>query len=523
MDRLAWWTDARFGLMIHWGVYAALGGYWRGERVEGLGEWIRWHGKIPAEEYAKVAADFDPKDFDADAWARLAAAAGMRHLVFTAKHHDGFALFDSAVDRFNSVRHARFGRDAVAELAAACRRHGVKFGLYYSHAIDWNEPDAAQHWSDPGAEGRDFEAYFRRKSLPQLRELLTNYGEVSVLWLDMPFLINAAQCDEILSLVRELQPGCLVNSRLGWTSTWDFSSMGDNEIPATAPHHAWETAATINDTWGYRSDDEAWKSPADVLRLLTTIAGKGGNLLMNVGPDGDGRIPEPAAECLREVGRWLGAHGSAVYGTSAGPLPYDLPQGPMTQRGRTLYLFLDGWEGAVQVAGLPQPSKVVEVRDPILSMLTMEFEEAPTVDPVPQPQGDGEILLPAALADLEGEMRLDGSGGGFGGPGRLGWTLRSAGGRYEVWLDSICPDHRENGGRWQGGGRVALDGNEVRLSADRPLDTARSRYYEEVASRIGEVDLTTGEAKLALDILEPLGPRVTALRLVPLAESAANA
>lgn len=144
MDRLAWWTDARFGLMIHWGVYAALGGYWRGERVEGLGEWIRWHGKIPAEEYAKVAADFDPKDFDADAWARLAAAAGMRHLVFTAKHHDGFALFDSAVDRFNSVRHARFGRDAVAELAAACRRHGVKFGLYYSHAIDWNDSDAAQ-------------------------------------------------------------------------------------------------------------------------------------------------------------------------------------------------------------------------------------------------------------------------------------------------------------------------------------------------------------------------------------------
>lgn len=515
MNRLAWWQDAKFGMFIHWGVYASLGGYWQGQRIEGLGEWIRWHAKIPAADYEKVAAEFDPQDFDPDAWARLAVDAGMRYLVFTAKHADGFAMFESAVDGFNSVRHARFGRDAVAEVAAACRRHGLKLGLYYSHAMDWSDPNAAQHWIDPDAGSRDFETYFRRKSLPQLRELLSNYGEVSVLWLDVPFLIQESQCAEILSLVRSLQPSCLVNSRLGWTSAWDFSSMGDNEIPATAPPYAWETAATINDTWGFRFDDESWKSPADVLRLLTTIAGKGGNLLLNVGPDGDGRIPAPAQECLEQVGEWLRSHGSAVYGTSAGPFPYDLTQGPMTQRGQTLFLFLDGWEGEVQVAGLPEPANVVREQDSRLPVLRMEFEESPTVDPTPQPQGDGEIRLPAALADRSGEVRFDSSGGAFVGPGALRWKLRSPGGRYVAWLDSVCPDHRENGGRWQGGGRVALVGKEVRLRADRFLDTPRSRYYEEAASRIGEIELPVGETEVALDVLDPIGPHLAALRLVP--------
>jgi len=502
-------------MFIHWGVYASLAGHWRGQRIEGLGEWIRWHGKIPAAEYHQVSAEFNPAEFDADAWARLAVEAGMRHLVFTAKHADGFAMFDSAVHPFNSVRHARFGRDVVAEVAAACRRHGLKLGLYYSHAMDWNEPDAAQHWIDPEGESRDFEAYFRRKSLPQLRELLTNYGEVSVLWLDVPFLIKETQCAEILSLVRELQPDCLVNSRLGWSSEWDFSSMGDNEVPATALPHAWETAATLNDTWGYRSDDEAWKSPADVLRLLTSVAGKGGNLLLNVGPDGEGRIPEPAERCLREVGRWLREHGSAIYGTSAGPFPYDLPQGPMTQRGRTLFLFLDGWEGTRRIAGLPESANITEAKDPLMSVLTMEFDREVVVDPIPQPQGYGEIRVPAALAQRAGEVKIDGSGGAYGGPGELRWTVRSAGGTHEVWLDSICPDHRENGGRWRGGARVALNGIEVRLQADRPLETPRSRYYEEMASRIGEVELPSGECEVALEILDPLESRVATLRLLP--------
>ena len=520
MDKLAWWNHARFGMFVHWGVYASLGGYWRGERVEGLGEWIRWHGQIPAEEYAKVAADFNPVDFNPDEWARLAVAAGMKYLVFTAKHADGFALFDTAVDGFNSVHHAKFGRDAVAEVAAACRRHGLRLGLYYSHAMDWNEPDAAQHWIDPDADRRNFDSYFRRKSLPQLRELLSNYGEVSVLWLDVPFLINESQCAEILAMVRELQPTCLVNSRLGWSSAWDFSSMGDNEVPATAPPFAWETAATLNDTWGYRSDDHAWKSPTEVLRLLTHVAGKGGNLLMNVGPTGEGVIPEPAAACLREVGEWLRVHGAAVYGTSAGPLPYDLPQGPMTQRGRTLFLFLDGWEGPVQVAGLPTPSQTVEERDPHLSVLRMEFREEPAVDPLPQPQGRGEIRLPAALAERSGNVQVDGSGGAFGGPGRLSWRMRSKGGRHEVWLDSMCPDHRENGGAWQSGGRVSIDGREVRLEADRRLDTLRSRYYEEVASRIGVVDLPAGEGEIALEVLDPLAMRITALRLTAMTDEA---
>lgn len=503
-------------MMVTWGVPAGLGGQWEGRRVDGLGEWIRWHAQIPAERYRELAAAFDPAAFDADALVGLAKDAGMRYLVFIAKHHDGFALFDSAADPFNSVHHARWGRDAVREVADACRRHGVRLGLYYSHAIDWNEPNAAQHWADPDASGRDFDEFFRRKSLPQIRELLTNYGEVSVLWPDMPFLIRPEQCQEILDLTRELQPECLVCSRLGWSSPWDYRSFGDNELPNHVIPERWETVATLNDTWGFRSDDHAWKSPEEVLTLLLAAVGKGGNLLLNVGPDGDGRVPEPSQEVLREVGRWLGRHGDAVYGAEPSPFPYDLPSGPVTRTGEAVNFFAKPGAGPPSVAGLPAVARWQLADDAPYSVHRAILEPGACVDPMPQPQGDGEIRLPAALAELCGGLRLTPGGHVAEGTGELAWEFQSAGGTFWVWAQTVWPDHRENGGRWADGGSVALaDSLPVAWRADRLPESITARYYDVAETLLGTLCVESGPSSVRVRFVEATRAHFVCLILRP--------
>lgn len=513
-----WWEQAKFGLMLHWGVYSHLGGVWQGRTIPGLGEWIRWHGNISSEDYSRVAAAWNPTELDVDAWVRAAQDAGARWVVLTAKHHDGFALFRSRADQFNSVHHAALGRDVVEELANACARRGMRMGLYYSHAVDWNDPDAAQHWDDPGAPQRDFEAYFRRKALPQIEELMTQYGEIAVLWPDLPFLIQPAQCEEILAVVRRHQPECLVGGRLGWSTPGDFASMGDNEVPELTPHGRWETAATLNDTWGFRHDDHAWKSPREVLELLTQVVSKGGNLLLNVGPDGEGRVPGAALASLEGVGAWLSQHGEAVYGTCPSPFADDLPQGPMTTRGTRAFLFLqdDPDSGPAELGGLPAPLAAERVDADPLPYQRFEFANPPVADPVSQPQGHGVIRLSAARGRVAGDLRTHGSGLVSGGPGELTWTFRCPGGRYRVWLDSVCAMHRENGGAWTGGTRVAWDDHpDLFLTADcRPV-SARSRYYEEAQSDLGVVELPEGLITRTLDVLDPLADPLRAVRLEP--------
>lgn len=503
-------------MMIHWGVYSQLGGFWRGRRVEGLGEWVRRHATIGPEEYRELAAAFDPQAFDAPALVRLARSAGMRYLVFTAKHHDGFALFDSSADGFNSVRHATWGRDAAREVADACHAEGMRFGLYYSHAIDWNEPNAAQHWDDPEAEQRDFNEYFERKSLPQICELLTQYGQVDVLWPDMPFVIRPEQCQAILELVRRLQPGCLVGSRLGWTTEADFLSLGDNEVRVQADGARWETAATLNDTWGYRSDDHAWKSPAEVLRLLLMVAERGGNLLLNVGPDGDGRAPEGSEATLREVGSWLERHGEALFGCSASPFPYDLPSGPVVLKGESVHFFVAPGLEFVPPAGLPQVLEWARREDEPFARVSARLAAGGRVDPMPQPQGPGEIGLPSSLATCSGDLKPATSGRVVGGPGALEWQLWSPGGRYRVWARTVSPHHRENGGSWEPGGRVAVEGLQPReWRADRLAATPTSRYYQEADTDLGVVELPGGSTTLRLDIIDPLRAQLVGLRLEP--------
>ncbi|MBI5690487.1 MAG: alpha-L-fucosidase [Verrucomicrobia bacterium] len=337
-QRTAWFREAKFGLFIHWGLYAIPAGEWQGRAVPGIGEWIMNRAKIPIADYSALTAQFNPVKFDAEEWVLLAKAAGMKYIAITSKHHDGFALFQSKVSRYNVVDATPFKRDIIAELAAACRKHGLRFGLYYSQSQDWYHAggEAAGGKWDPRQQG-DFDTYLRTIAEPQVRELLTGYGPLSLIWFDTPLNMNDQRVAPFVSAIRSLQPDCLINSRLllrgadiknltaaqiakAAEAGCDYISRGDNEIPPQAVPGLWETPATLNDTWGFKRDDHNWKSPADLVFKLVDIVSKGGNYLLNVGPTAEGVIPAPSQEALRAVGRWLKLNGEAIYG--AGPTPF---------------------------------------------------------------------------------------------------------------------------------------------------------------------------------------------------------
>lgn len=351
--RMAWWREARFGMFIHWGLYALPAGIWKNQKMDQIGEWLMSYFRIPIHEYEAIAKDFNPVNFDAEAWVRAAADAGMKYLIFTTKHHDGFAMYHSRVDRYNIVDATPLRRDPTAELAEACRKYGVRFCIYYSQALDWHDPDAGgtepgltknlgmswgNDWDFPDFAQKNFARYLERKVKPQLRELLTNYGSIGSIWFDCPIGINRAQCEDLYSLVRKLQPDCIMNSRLG-NGLGDLDSQGDNCIPGAAMTHDWESPMTLNDTWGYKSFDQNWKTSATLIRTLCDIASKGGNYLLNVGPTAQGEIPQPSLDRLAEVGQWMKTNSPAIYATTPGPLDAQ-PWGRCTQKGQTLFLHI---------------------------------------------------------------------------------------------------------------------------------------------------------------------------------------
>ncbi len=429
--RMQWWREARFGMFIHWGVYAVPAGTYQGRQIGGIGEWIMWNAQIPVNEYKAFARQFDPVKYDPDAWVRLAKEAGMKYIVITSKHHDGFALFDSNVTDWDVVDATPCGKDLIQPLAEACRRHGIKLGFYYSQAQDWCHPGGAKagnrQW-DPAQAG-DMDEYLRTIAVPQVKEILTRYGDIAVLWWDTPVNMTperAAMFEPVVSQV----PGIITNNRLGGGYPGDFETP-EQHIPATGyGDRDWETCMTMNDTWGYKSYDHNWKSATVLIRNLIDTASKGGNYLLNVGPTAEGQIPQPSIERLKTIGQWMSVNGEAIYGTTASCFP-KLPWGRCTKKihpdGATLYLHVFDWpeDGRLLVPGLQNTVKSAALLagkqtlaalntadgvmlslprtavDPIASVIVLEVEGPLEIKKVlPRQAADGSLRLTAEMADI---------------------------------------------------------------------------------------------------------------------------
>lgn len=414
-NKMDWWRKARFGMFIHWGLYAMAAGWWNGKEVAFPSEWIMKNDKIPLEDYKKQAELFNPVKFDADEWVRIAKQTGMKYIVVTAKHHDGFAMYPSKVSPYNIIDATPFGRDPIKELAEACRKEGLVFCVYYSQLQDWEHPDGVGNtWDFPDAAKKDFGRYMEQRVKPQLRELLTNYGPIGILWFDTPYEMPKKYCEEIVELVRSIQPACLINSRVGY-GLGDYRSMGDNSIPVTSYPHDWETPMTLNDSWGFKKGDNAWKSPETLLKMLVDINGKGGNFLLNIGPDALGVVPDESVKILKTLGDWLEVNGESVYETVPAPdFPYILDWGGFTAKKNKLYMHIFQWpESPHEVLIYGFKTKVTKAyflsdksKTPINVLQTYESGRDEHRMRVQLPQKAVDRLDTVVVLELEGEPEI---------------------------------------------------------------------------------------------------------------------
>ncbi len=371
--RMQWWRDAQFGMFIHWGAYAVPAGVYHGERSPRIGEWIMSTAKIPIPEYEQFVHQFNPVKYDPDAWVRAAKDAGMKYIIITSKHHDGFAIFDSKVSTYDIVDASPYHRDALRALADAAHRQGMRFGVYYS-IMDWHHPDAqgpnapaynSTTWSNPNF-GRYVETYMK----PQLRELLTQYPNIDVLWFDGEWIADWSdeRGRELYDWLHTIKPSLIINNRVGHTrqglsglnqeghvGLGDFGTPEQRVPPEGLPGVDWETCMTMNDTWGYKSFDDNWKDTRTLLRTLIDVASKGGNFLLNVGPTAQGEIPYPSLARLREMGDWMRVNGEAVYATTVSP--YGAPAwGRYTAKGGRIYAHVFDWpkDGRLVLTGMKE-------------------------------------------------------------------------------------------------------------------------------------------------------------------------
>lgn len=318
-ERMEWWQEARFGMFIHWGIYSVPAGFYKGEAQVNSAEWIMNRGKIPIAEYEKYAEQFNPTEFDAKEFVGLAKEAGMKYMVITAKHHDGFSMFDSECSPYNIVDATPYGRDALKELAEECRKQGLKFGFYYSQAQDWHHPGGIGNNWDSTIARVSSDEYVREKVIPEVRQLLTDYGPIAIFWWDTPRKMSKEVVDSLYHMTTTLQPGIITNDRLGDEYPGDHETY-ERHIPPKAPDDPyWEVCMPISGSWGYRSDDQNFKSIPTLIRNLVDIASKGGNYLLNVSPTARGTLMPDATEGLRAMGQWMDVNGESIYGTQASP------------------------------------------------------------------------------------------------------------------------------------------------------------------------------------------------------------
>ncbi len=404
--RMQWWQDARFGMFIHWGLYAIPAGEYDGKQINGVGEWIMNTAQIPVKEYEKFAAQFNPIKFDADEWVALAKEAGAKYIVFTSKHHDGFALFDSKVTNWDVMDATPFKRDIIQELSSACEKNGIELCFYHS-IMDWHHPQAQApyypHYNDGEKVNPEFPKYVKNYLKPQLKELLTNYGKIGILWFDGEWNKDwtSPMGKDLYNYVRSLQPDIIINNRVdkgrqgmqGLNAEGEFAGdygTPEQEIPDTGlPGVDWESCMTMNDTWGYKASDNNWKSAEMLIRNLVDIASKGGNYLLNVGPTAEGLIPEASVERLKAIGAWMKVNGDAVYGTAASP--FAKPEwGRYTQKPGKLFAIVFDKPANGQLTIPVAAVQVKNISAPAAPQLTFKVK----------PDGNGfRIQLPKTMPD----------------------------------------------------------------------------------------------------------------------------
>ena len=422
--RMAWWREAKFGLFLHWGVYAVPAGAHKGTNT--YGEWIMHSAKIPVAEYRGFAARFNPVKYDPAAWARMAKDAGMRYIVITSKHHDGFALFPSAASEWDIADATPYKKDLLGPLVGAAHGEGLKIGFYYSQAQDWNNPGGAKSRFKEG-EGWDpahlgsFDAYLANVAVPQVKEILTRYP-IDILWWDTPTWMNAGRTAPLAKLTA-LRPGLITNNRLGAGYGGDTATP-EQFVPVTGIPGDWETCMTMNGHWGYNAADDKWKSSEELIRKLADICSKGGNFLLNIGPTAEGEFPAPCIERLRDMGRWLRVNGESIYGTKAGPFAH-LSWGCATRKGSKLYLHVFDWpkDGRLRVPLttaakgawlLAAPDVKLKVaHEPERLLISVPAAAPDPVDSVVVLELDGEpVALPLATAGAKATATASKPGNG---------------------------------------------------------------------------------------------------------------
>ncbi|HEV3417384.1 MAG TPA: alpha-L-fucosidase [Pirellulales bacterium] len=433
-QRLQWWREARFGCFIHWGVYAGPAGEWEGKNAGGYAEHLMRHARIPLAEYkAKVVSVFDPEQFDAAEWVRLIKGAGMKYVIITSKHHDGFAMWPSDVNKYNLRDATKFSRDPMRELSAECRRNGIRFGFYYSHAFDWEDPNApgndwdyqnpggdkglfgGKNWFDEHPEILDrVRKYVDGKAIPELQELIAKYHP-DIFWFDTPSKLPFSEQLRIVEAVRKASPDVVINGRAArgvGRNFGDYLDTSDRPAELRPTAGDWECIPTTNESYGYHKLDHSHKPVGYFIQLLAKAAAKGGNVLLNIGPMGTGRIAPEDQAILRGIGAWMAVNGESIYATERTPLERQA-WGESTRKGNTLYLHVIDWpaDGRLVVGGLQSDvASAYLLSDPWKTALKTErLGDYDTVVHVPSqaPDASDSVLV----LQISGEMKSH--------PGRL--------------------------------------------------------------------------------------------------------